>query len=59
MRYVRPTRLVEVLADDLWRPGFIEAWRRDGDCWLAYVRYMVGPGMRHLRWVGADRVRPV
>jgi hypothetical protein len=48
MRSVRPPRLVEVLADDEWRPGFLEAWRRDGDSWVAYVRYMVEPGMRHL-----------
>ena len=46
MRLVRPSRLVEVLADDVWRPGFLEVWRRDGDSWLAYVRYMTGPGMR-------------
>ena len=38
MRPVRPPRLVEVFADDVWRPGFLEAWRRDGDNWVAYVR---------------------
>jgi hypothetical protein len=37
--------------------GFLESWRRDGDSWLAYVRYMVGPGVRHLTWVSAERVR--
>ena len=58
MRIVRPPRLVEVLTDDVWRPGFLEAWRRVGDSWVAYVRYMVGPGMRHLTWVTAKRVRP-
>ena len=58
MRTVRPPRLVEVLAGDTWHPGFLEAWRRDGDGWLAYVRYIKGPGMRHLMWVAAQRVRP-
>ena len=57
MRIVRPPWLVEVSVVDTWRPGFLEAWRRDGDSWLAYVRYMEGPGMRHLTWVQAQRVR--
>jgi hypothetical protein len=59
MRLVRPPRLVEVSVDDIWRQGFLEAWRRDGDSWLAYVRYAVGPGMRRLTWLPAQRVRPV
>jgi hypothetical protein len=59
MRLVRPRRVGEVFADDVWRQGFLEAWRRDGDSWVAYVRYMVGPGMRHRTWVPAQRVRPV
>ena len=44
MRTVRPPRLVEVLANDTWHSGFLEAWRRDDDGWLAYVRYMNGRG---------------
>ena len=58
-RPTAPPRLVEVFADDVWRPGFLEAWRRDGASWVASVRYMTGPGMRHLTWVGAERVRQV
>jgi len=43
--------------DDRWHAGQLEAWRRDGDDWRAFVRYSTGAGMRHLEWVEAARVR--
>jgi hypothetical protein len=40
------------------QPGWLEAWRRDDDGWLAYVRYSVGVGMQRLAWLAAERVSP-
>lgn len=57
MRQVYPSQLVEAQRDDRWHAGYLEAWRRDGDDWRAFVRYSTGVGMRHLEWVGATRVR--
>lgn len=57
MRRVFPPQLVEVLNDGIWRPGQLEAWRKDGAHWSAYVRYSVATGMQHLGWVRADMVR--
>jgi hypothetical protein len=55
MRLVDPPKPVQVQRDDAWHPGWLEAWRRDGDGWRAYVRYTVGVGRQHLEWVGAER----
>jgi hypothetical protein len=44
--------------DERWYDGWLQAWRRGGNDWLAYVRYSVGVGMMHLEWVGAERVQP-
>ena len=41
----RPSRPVEVLHDGRWVPGWVEAYRRDGDGWRACVRYSAGVGM--------------
>ena len=59
MRLVQPPRLVWVLKDDIWREGFLRAWRRDGAGWRAFVCYATSPGMRYLTWVDAGQVRPV
>jgi hypothetical protein len=47
MRRVDPPKLVRVRRNDTWHRGRLQAWRRDGDGWLAYVRYSVGV---HLEW---------
>jgi len=57
VRRVQPPKPVEVERDDRWHAGQLEAWRRDGDDWRAFVRYSTGAGMRHLEWVEAARVR--
>ncbi len=57
MRPVRPPRSVVVVRDDTWHRGHLEAWRRDGARWRAFVRYTTGTGMQHLEWVDAERVR--
>jgi hypothetical protein len=45
---VEPPRQVRVRRGDRWFPGWLQAWRRDGDGWRAYVSYTVGVGMQHL-----------
>src|SRR5215213_2105616 len=45
---VRPPKLVEVLADGVWHPGELEAWRAQDGRWRGYVRWTVGVGMRHM-----------
>lgn len=47
------------LVGDAWFQGFLERWRRDGERWLAMVRYWTGPGFQHLTWVDQDHVRLV
>ncbi len=44
MRRVYPPKPVQVERDDAWHIGQLEAWRRDDDEWLAYVRYTAGGG---------------
>jgi hypothetical protein len=51
-------KLLEMLVDGVWHPGELEAWRSQDGCWLGYVRWTVGVGMRHLGWVDRDRLRP-
>jgi hypothetical protein len=34
---VDPPKLVRLRRDETWHPGWLQAWRRDGDGWLAYV----------------------
>lgn len=60
LRLLDPPRLVVVRRDDRWCAGELRASRRDRDRdgWLGYVRYATSPGMRHLEWVEADRLRP-
>lgn len=61
-RMTPATRLhiaVEVHIGDTWWPGELYHWRRDGDRWTAYVRYSVGPGLNHVRWVDQGDVREV
>jgi hypothetical protein len=58
MRLLDPPRLVAVRRDGHWCDGELHAWRRDVDGWLGYVRYAVSPGLRHLEWVDAERVKP-
>jgi hypothetical protein len=36
---VEPAKLVEVMRDDVWHPGFLEGWRLDAGRWRAFVRY--------------------
>jgi hypothetical protein len=43
-------RPVKVLHDGTWVDGWLEAVRRDPEGWRGFVRYAVGPGMRHLQW---------
>jgi hypothetical protein len=54
-----PGKLVQVLIDDVWHDGTLEAWRRTDGRWRGYVRWNVGVGMRHLGWVGQEQLRPV
>jgi hypothetical protein len=58
MRLLDPPKLVLVRRDDQWCDGEIRAWRRDGGVWLGFVCYGESPGLRHLEWIYADRVRP-
>ncbi|MDX6320039.1 MAG: hypothetical protein QOD35_3439 [Nocardioidaceae bacterium] len=58
MRLLDPPKPVVVRRDGQWHDGELQAWRRDNDGWLGYVRYAVSPGLRHLEWVDAERVRP-
>ena len=53
-----PSRPVEVLHDGRWLPGWLEAYRRDGDKWRACVRYSAGVGMQYVQWRGEADVRP-
>jgi hypothetical protein len=55
---VKPPKPVQVRRDGVWHPGSLEAWRRDGDDWRAYVRYTIAVGATHLDWVAQDDVRP-
>lgn len=50
-------RPVEVLHHGCWVPGSMEACRRDGDGWRAFVRYRTGPGETYLSWRTEDEVR--
>ncbi len=53
--YLDPPTVVEVLVDGEWWPGTATAYRgRAVD-----VTWSKGPGMRHMTWVPADRVRRV
>ena len=36
---VRPHKPVEVLADGVWHPGELEAWRAQDGRWRGYVRW--------------------
>lgn len=47
----------EVERDGVWWPGELLRWRRDRTGWRALVLYTVGPGMRHLHEVPAERVK--
>jgi hypothetical protein len=53
----RPSRPVEVLHGGVWLPGWLEAYRRDGDGWRAMVRYSSAPGMQYLQRRGGAEVR--
>jgi hypothetical protein len=55
----RPGMLVQVLADDVWGVGVLDAWRSTDGRWLGYVRWSVDVGMRHVGWVEQNRLRPV
>jgi hypothetical protein len=55
----RPSKPVQVLIDEVWRDGTLEAWRRTDGRWRGYVRWSVGVGMRHLGWVDQEQLRPV
>jgi hypothetical protein len=33
-----PTKLVQVLIDDVWHDGTLEAWRRTDGRWRGFVR---------------------
>jgi hypothetical protein len=57
MRQLGPPKLVVVHRDDHWCDGELHAWRRDPEGLRGYVRYAVSPGLRHLEWVIAERVR--
>jgi hypothetical protein len=46
----RPGKVVQVLIDDVWCDGTLEAWRRTDGRWRGYVRWTVRVGMRHLGW---------
>jgi hypothetical protein len=59
MRRVDPPKLVCVRRDETWHAGWLQAWRRDGDGWRAYVRYSVGVGMQHLEWVSSEQLTPL
>ena len=48
-----PAVAVEVLVDGEWWPGFASAYRGR----RVSVSWSKGPGMRHLTWEPADRVR--
>ncbi|NUS59167.1 MAG: hypothetical protein HOV66_30565 [Streptomycetaceae bacterium] len=55
-----PPRVVDVEHEGVWYRGLCEGWVRwpDGD-WRASVAYTVSPGIKYVRSVTADRVRPV
>ena len=55
---VAPAKPVQVLVDDVWHDGTLEARRSQDGRWRGYVRWTVGVGMRHLGWVDQDRLRP-
>ncbi len=55
----RPGKLVQVLIDDIWHDGTLEAWREPEGHWRGYVCCSVGVGMRHLGWVDEGRLRQV
>jgi hypothetical protein len=55
---VAPAKPVQVLVDDVWHDGTLEAWRTQDGRWRGYVRWTVGVGMRRLGWVDQDRLRP-
>lgn len=51
---VRP---IEVLIEGVWRPGDLEAYRRDAAGWHGYVRHSEGPGLNFLGWHPQERLR--
>ncbi len=51
------TRAIQVLVDDHWYDGELEAYRRDGDRWLGWVRWSLSPGAQHIGWYDADHLR--
>jgi hypothetical protein len=56
---VKGPATVEVQVDDTWYDGTLEAWRREGDQWLGFVRYSTAPDSTYLAWVDSSRVRQV
>jgi hypothetical protein len=57
VRTVSPAELVLVRRDGQWCDGELHAWRRDPDGWVGYVLYAVDAGLRHLEWVGSERLQ--
>jgi hypothetical protein len=55
----RPAKLVQVLIDEIWHDGTLEAWRRTDGRSRGYVRWHVGVGIRHPGWVYQEQLRPV
>lgn len=50
---------VEVLYDGQWFPGTLDRWKCDHRGWVAHVWWSEGPGLNHVEWAPADRLRPV
>lgn len=49
---------VEVLHDGSWYGGRLDRWKRDDRGWVGYVWWSEGPGLTHVEWVDAERLRP-
>lgn len=51
-------RSVEVVVGDRCYPGTLEHWKHDERGWVAYVWWSEGPGLTHVEWIKAERLRP-
>jgi hypothetical protein len=56
-RRVDPHLPVQVRHNEQWCTGSLEAWRKEGEGWRAYVRYKAHVEMTYLTWVDWEDVR--
>lgn len=46
-------------SDGCWYPGMLDRWKHDERGWVGHVWWSEGPGLTHVEWIKAERLRPV